>query len=210
MTNLISLQDIAKINLGLNLSQSKESNNLPKNHHYKILSLKNFNQSVCLKEHYITENLSRAVPLDKKFIIHSNDILVKLVAPISAIFIQNAPPNLIYTHFIAKISLTSKIFEPEFLAFYIHYAMSIRKQLMANTLQSTAVALIKLSDLSKITIPLIALSKQNKLINTLKAIERKNEIFRSLILQNQAFSKAILDTFTTDEKFANSTHKDTL
>lgn len=59
-------------------------------------------------------------------------------------------------------------------------------------------------------IPLITSLKQNKLINALKAIERKNEIFRSLILQNQAFSKAILDTFTTDEKFANSTHKDTL
>ncbi|WP_034560247.1 hypothetical protein [Helicobacter macacae] len=58
--------------------------------------------------------------------------------------------------------------------------------------------------------PLITSLKQNKLINALKAIECKNEIFRSLILQNQAFSKAILDTFTTDEKFANSTHKDTL
>lgn len=210
MTNLILLQDTAKINLGLNLSQSKEGDNLPKNHHYKILSLKNFNQSVFLKENYITENLSRAVPLDKKFIIHSNDILVKLVAPISAIFIQNAPPNLICTHSIAKINLTSKIFEPDFLAFYIHYSMNLRKQLMANTLQSTAVALIKLSDLSKIKIPLITLHKQKKLINILKAIERKNEIFRSLILQNQAFSKAILDTFTTDEKFANSTHKDAL
>ena len=210
MPNLIYLQDIAKINLGLNLSQSKEGNDLPKNHHYKILSLKNFNQSICLKENYVAENLSRAIPLDKKFIIHSNDILVKLVAPISAIFIQNAPPNLIYTHFVAKISLTSDIFEPEFLAFYIHYSINLRKQLMANTLQSTAVALIKLSDLSKITIPLIALPKQKKLINTLKAIERKNEIFRSLILQNQAFSKAILDTFTTNEMPTNSTHKDTL
>lgn len=52
--------------------------------------------------------------------------------------------------------------------------------------------------------------KQNKLINTLKAIERKNEIFCSLILQNQAFSKAILDTFTTNEMPTNSTRKDTL
>lgn len=208
--NFVTLQDIAKITLGLNLSLSKEGDNLPKNHHYKILSLKNFNQSVYLKENYVAENLFRAIPLDKKFIIHSNDILVKLVTPFSTIFIQNAPPNLIYTQFIAKINLTSKIFEPEFLAFYIHYSTNSRKQLMANTLQSTAVALIKLSDLSKLKIPLITPPKQKKLINTLKAIERKNEIFRSLILQNQAFSKAILDTFTTNEMPTNSTHKDTL
>ena len=203
----IALQDIAKIGLGLNLNQSKEGNNLPKNHHYKILSLKNFNQSVFFTENYITENLVRTIPLDEKFIIHSNDILIKLVAPISAIFIQNAPPNLIYTHFVAKINPISNIFEPEFLAFYIHYSINIRKQLMANTLQSTAIALIKLSDLSKIKIPLITLHEQKKLINILKAIERKDKILHSLIAQNQSFSKAILDKFTpkTNTNFTQRT-----
>lgn len=199
--NFISLQDIAKINIGFNLNQSKESNILPKNHHYNILSLKNFAQSICLKENFITESLVRAVPLNDKFIIRKNDILIRLVAPILAIFIQNAPPNLIYPHSTAKITLTNPSFNPKFLAFYLN-STAIKKQLLANTLQSTAVSLIKLSDLSKIQIPLITIHEQEKIVQILALAQRKDEILRSLILQNQNFSKAILDKFTQNTNSA--------
>ena len=201
----IELQDIANIRLGININQSKESDILPKNHHYNILSLKNFAQSVCLKENFISENLVRAVPLNEKFIIRKNDILIKLVAPILAIFIQNAPPNLIYPHSMAKISLISADFNPKFLAYYIHYATALKRQLLANTLQSTAVSLIKLSDLSKIQIPLITIHEQEKIVRILTLTQRKDEILHSLILQNQNFSKAILDKFTQNTNSAQRT-----
>lgn len=202
--NFVLLQDIATINIGFNLSQSKESDILPKNYHYNILSLKNFSQSVCLSKDYITENLTRATLLSEKFIIRKNDILVKLVAPVCAICIQDAPPNLTYPHSMAKITLTNAHFQPDFLAFYIHYSTAVKKQLIANTLQSTAVSLMKLSDLSKLKIPLILPYEQEKITQILKLIERKNEIFHSLILENQAFSKAILDKFTQN---TNSTQR---
>ena len=199
--NFLLLQDIAKINIGFNLNQSKESDTLPKNHHYHTLSLKNFAQSVCLKENFITENLVRTAPLNDKFLICKNDILIKLVAPISAIFIQNAPQNLIYPHSTAKVTLTNPSFNPKFLAYYIHYATALKRQLLANTLQSTAVSLIKLSDLSKLKIPLITTQNQEKIMQILTLAQRKDEILNSLILQNQNFSKAILDKFTQNTNF---------
>lgn len=204
--NFITLENIAKISSGFNPSQSKESEILPKNHHYSTLSLKNFNQSVCLSKDYISESLARSALINEKFIIRPNDILVKLIAPIWAIFIQATPPNLIYTHSVAKISPTSTDFLPEFLAFYFN-SLAVKRQLMANTLQSTTVALIKISDLSKLQIPLIALSEQTKIVQILRLAQRKNEILHSLIAQNQSFSKAILDKFTpkTNTNFTQRT-----
>ena len=201
MAHSVLLQEIADITLGFNIGRDKLSkfnrHNViaPHDYSYQVLSLKAFNNGIYLNQNaQNTESLSTATPINEKFLVQENDILIKLIAPVSALFVQNSAPNAIFPHSMVKITLKSPAFSPKFLAFYLN-SSHIKRQLKANILQSTSLSLVKISDLARLLVPQIPLAEQEKALKILDLSERKNDILHSLIKVNQSLSKAVLSHF---------------
>ena len=193
----IRLKDIAKINVGLVLNRKKANLSKDDKFYYNIVSLKSFNEDAIYDNTFSDEFISNE-QIKEDYQVKQGDILLRLRKPNLALFIDKEYENLIYSSLIVRIKLQDDKFDANFLAYYLNSNI-VKKELLQEVV-GTAIPMIKVADVSKISIPLISLNRQKKIVEYLKLAKQENELLQKLINQKQKHSKEIFETILQGEK----------
>lgn len=193
----IRLKDIAKINVGLVLNRKKANLSKDDKFYYNIVSLKSFNEDAIYDNTFSDEFISNE-QIKEDYQVKQGDILLRLRKPNLALFIDKEYENLIYSSLIVRIKLQDDKFDANFLAYYLNSNI-VKKELLQEVV-GTAIPMIKVADVSKISIPLISLNRQKKIVKYLKLAKQENELLQKLINQKQKHSKEIFETILQGEK----------
>lgn len=170
------LKDIADIKTGLLLDR-KKAHLSDKNFHYKVISLKGFDESAVYDES-LSENCTTFEKLKERYLVQKEDILVRLRGEICAVYISKNYENMIFNSLIARLRIKDKNFYPQFIAYFIN-SLAAKKALYKDIV-GTRIALISLENLARLNVPSLSLEKQRQIIiyqkNALKEIALLKEL----------------------------------
>lgn len=189
----VKLKDIAKIKTGLVINRKKADRSEDDKFHYKLVSLKSFNENAIYYNIFADEFISNEQIKDD-YKVQQGDILLRLREPNFAVFIDKEYKDLIYSSLMVCVKLQDDRFDPHFIAHYLNG--NIVKKALSSELSGTTIPMIKVADVNEIEIPLISLDKQKNIVKYLKLAHQENELLQNLINQKQKDLKKIFEILT--------------
>lgn len=173
----MQLKNIASVKTGLVLSRKRADSKKNAVIHYKQINLRainsdgqvNFDE---LENYYADEKLSN------DYITQENDIIVKLIEPFTAVYINKQLEGLLIPSHYCIIKDVNKKFIPKFIYFYLN-SQAVVKELY-NSLQGTVIKNIRPSTLQKLNIAEIPLEEQQNIVKLLDLQEQKLLLLKKL------------------------------
>ena len=192
----VKLGDLSTVRTGLVVARKKAQLDSPKKIEYKQISLRCFDNGVKLDKSK-KEIFTSAEKINAKYLTQYGDVVVRLRAPSSAVYIEKEDVGLLIHSLLAVIRVDSKLINAKYLAYYInsHNAQRILKQ----DVKGTAIPMLKTKDLEGLKISLPTLEKQNKLVQFLELADKERELLVKLAYEKEQLSQAILNNIIKEE-----------
>jgi len=139
-----------------------------------------------------------AEEIDSRYLTHEGDIVVRLRAPSSAVYIEKEDEELLIHSLLAVIRVKSNMIDAKYLAYYLnaHTTQRILKQ----DVKGTAIPMLKTKDLEQLNITLPPIEKQKKLVQFLELADKERALLNSLVNEKKQLSQTILDTIIEQNK----------
>jgi|LWDU01.1.fsa_nt_gi restriction endonuclease S subunit len=188
----MKLKDIAKIKTGLVLSRKKAAL-YEVRISYKQLTLKSFSNSTAINL-FTLDDFSSADEIKSDYLTQEGDVVVRLRAPSTAIYIDKSMQGLVVSSLMVMIRLNDPNINNKFLA---HYLNSGSIQRIFNiAIKGTAIPMIGTRDVAELDVNLPSLAQQNKTVKIMSLLYREQEILKELSIKKQIFTQNTLNTIT--------------
>lgn len=194
------VNDIASIRTGLVLNRYKYNAKSEKMFIYKQVGLSCFHSSIFLDGSKADEFESGRT-IDGKYLTKEGDILVRLRAPVEAVFVSKESEGLIIPSLLAVIRVDDSQINPAYLAYYLNTRYIARR--LNRELKGTSIPMIKTNDIESLELLAPSLIKQKKLIDFLYAVQKEKNLLQKLIDEKEQLSQTILDTIIQQSKEMN-------
>lgn len=188
----IKLKELADIKIGLPLERKKAKPISSDKIEYKLLTLKSFadlNNSTNL--HY--EIFIADSGINSQYLTKENDVIVRLRAPTTAIYVNSRNTALIVPSLMAIITnIDASILDSKYLTYYLN-SQYIQNQLLKNS-QGTSIAMTKRTDLMELEINLPPLEKQQKIVNYIDTANQEIDLLNRLINEKNKLKTEVFET----------------
>ncbi|MCB4781990.1 MAG: restriction endonuclease subunit S [Sulfurovum sp.] len=191
------LNEMASIRTGLVISRKKAQLDSGYKIEYEQISLRCFGVGVKLdktqKDIFVSSE-----EIDGKYFTQEGDVVVRLRAPSSAVYIEKEDVGLIIHSLLAVIRVDSNVLDAKYLSYYInaHSAQRILKQ----DVKGTAIPMLKTKDLEQLKITLPPIEKQKELVKFLELSDKERKLLLHLAHTKQQLSQTILNTIIQQYK----------
>ncbi|MCB4746339.1 MAG: restriction endonuclease subunit S [Sulfurovum sp.] len=191
------LNEMASIRTGLVISRKKAQLDSGYKIEYEQISLRCFGAGVKLdktqKDIFVSSE-----EIDGKYFTQEGDVVVRLRAPSSAVYIEKEDVGLIIHSLLAVIRVDSNVLDAKYLSYYInaHSAQRILKQ----DVKGTAIPMLKTKDLEQLKITLPPIEKQKELVKFLELSDKERKLLLHLAHTKQQLSQTILNTIIQQYK----------
>ena len=183
------LGSLASIHTGVVTGRKKASN--PTAHAYKLLTLKSFGEDGTLVAEE-TDDFFAKEPLPEKYLTREGDVIVRLRAPIRAVYVGPSQEGLLVSSLFALIRVTTDRLSPRYLCDYINSATAQR--MLAESIKGTAITTIKNKDLERLAVVLPPLEEQRKLERFTAAARHEAELLRRRLQAGKELAHGVFET----------------
>ena len=200
------LGEVAEVRTGLVLSRKKAADNAKVKIEYKALNLK-----CVMSEGYLnlenTEEYNATERLKPEYLTNTNDILVRLSAPYTVIFITDASQcgYVIPSHF-AIVRADETKSAPEYLNWFLKRD-TVKQKIMQNVSGSTAFGTISSGFIANLEMRDIPITEQKVVGNILLLAEKEQELLYKLAEAKAIYSKAVVNEIYDKIKRGNKNDK---
>ncbi len=195
----VFLGEIATVRTGLVTARKKAKLDSPRHIPYEQISLKYFGTGVRLnrlgqeKEVFIASE-----ELESKYLTQEGDVVVRLRAPSSAVYVEKEDEGLLIHSLLAVIRVKSDKVDAKYLAYYLNARATQR--VLKQDVKGTAIPMLKTKDLERLEVILPPLEKQKKLVAFLELTDKEQILLQRLSEEKQRLSQAFLDTIIQQNK----------
>ena len=195
----VFLSDIATVRTGLVIARKKAQLDSPSKIEYEQISLKYFCAGVALtKPEKEKDIFVAAEKIDRKYFTREGDVVVRLRAPSSAVYIEKEDEGLLIHSLLAVIRVHSNQVDAKYLAYYLN-AQTIQR-ILKQDVKGTAIPMLKTKDLEQLAITLPPIEKQKALVQFLELADKEQILLQRLAEEKQRLSQAFLDTIIQQNK----------
>ena len=195
----IKLANLSAVRTGLVISRKKAKLDSPNKIEYEQISLRCFDNGIKLDKSK-KEIFTSAEKIDAKYLTQEGDVVVRLRAPSSAVYIEKEDEGLLIHSLLAVIRVDSKLLNAKYLAYYIN--SNNAQRILKQDVKGTAIPMLKTKDLEELNITLPTLEKQKKLVKFLEISDKERALLIELANEKQQLSQTILDTIIEQNKEA--------
>jgi restriction endonuclease S subunit len=196
------LGDIATVRTGLVAARKKAKLDSPDKTEYEQISLRYFGAGVKLaKPEKEKDIFLSAEEIDTKYLTQEGDVVVRLRAPSSAVYIEKEDEGLLIHSLLAVICVKNNVIDPKYLAYYLN--ASTTQRILKQDVKGTAIPMLKTKDLEQLAITLPPIEKQKKLVRFLELADKESALLLSLANEKKQLSQTILDTIIQQNKEKN-------
>ena len=195
----IKLGNLSTVRTGLVISRKKAKLDSPNKIEYEQISLRCFDNGIKLDKSK-KEIFTSAEKIDAKYLTQEGDVIVRLRAPSSAVYIEKEDEGLLIHSLLAVIRVDSKLLNAKYLAYYIN--SNNAQRILKQDVKGTAIPMLKTKDLEELNITLPTLEKQKKLVKFLETSDKERALLIELANEKQQLSQTILDTIIEQNKEA--------
>ena len=193
------LAEVARIQTGLVTTRKMKNDSGSKTIEYNLLNLKCISESGKINTAY-AEKFLLSTSLKSHYLSQKNDILLRLSAPYTAVFIEREEHcgYVIPSHF-AIIRVDSVRTNPHYI-FWILCQKKTRSVLFQNSSGSTVLGNINVGLISKLPIRNLPLLQQNYIGELARLEQREQELFQMLAEEKKRYSTYLLNSIYEDSK----------
>ena len=186
------LGEVAEVRTGLVLSRKKAPDDAKEKIKYKALNLKCVMPEGYLNLEYAEEFVVKE-RLKPEYITKTNDILVRLSAPYTVVFITDSSQcgYVIPSHF-AIVRADEKRSAPEYLNWFLKRD-TVKQKIMQNVSGSTAFGTISSGFIANLEMRDIPIAEQKVVGNILLLAEKEQEILYKLAEAKAKYRKAVVN-----------------
>lgn len=200
------LGEVAEVRTGLVLSRKKAPDDAKEKIKYKALNLKSVMPEGYLNLEYAKEFVVKE-RLKPEYITKTNDILVRLSAPYTVVFITDSSQcgYVIPSHFaIVRADETRSV--PEYLNWFLKRD-TVKQKIMQNVSGSTAFGTISSGFIANLEMRYIPITEQKVVGNILLLAEKEQELLYKLAEAKAIYSKAVVNEIYDKIKRGNKNDK---
>ncbi|HLX55340.1 MAG TPA: restriction endonuclease subunit S [Aquella sp.] len=188
------LKDLVDSNVGLPLERKRRSYLNEKSYTYNSLTLKSFASALNISAD-TTDQFIASEQIGTQYLAETNNVIVRLRAPVRAIYIDVNNSGLLISSLMAKITIIfPNLLDSRYLALFIN-SVQAQNQLQKN-LKNTTIPMVKISDIMNLEISLPSLDEQIKIVQFIEASSREIELLNQLIEQKSNLRNQIFDNLT--------------
>ncbi|HHV38228.1 MAG TPA: restriction endonuclease subunit S [Tepidimicrobium sp.] len=184
----MKLGEIAKIRTGLVLTRKKASIKYEVKDIYKLITLKNIGDNGVLNKEAF-ETFPSNDKLGKEYFTQKGDILIRLSAPYTAIYIDERIEGLLVPSYFSIIRLKTQKYIPEYIAWYLNSDRAKREFIKSQT--GTAMSTTNKTVLSSIDIKEISINQQKDIAKIQELYLKERELLSRLIEEKEKYYKGI-------------------
>ena len=191
------LGEFATVRTGLVLSRKKAEPDFEQSRVYEQVSMRCFDSSVKIDKEHI-DAFNAVENIDSRYLTQKGDVLLRLRAPSSAVYIAKEDEGLLISSLLAVIRVDDAKVDAKYLAYYINSKASQR--ILKQETKGTAIPMLKTKDLENLEVVLPSLVKQKELVRFLELADKEKDLLQKLIDEKQKLSQTILDTIIQQNK----------
>jgi restriction endonuclease S subunit len=184
-----TLGQLANIRTGVVTGRKKADNSTP--YAYNLLTLKCFGEDGTLL-HDETDDFVAKEPLSDEYFTREGDVIVRLRAPIRAVYVGPTQEGLLVSSLFALIRVTTDRLLPRYLCDYINSATAQR--MLAENIKGTAITTIKNKDLERLAVVLPPLDEQRKLVRFTTAARHEAQLLRQRLQAGRQLAHGVFET----------------
>jgi len=189
--NNLKLKDISNLRTGIVTSRKKASLSDKEIFTYKTVTLKSFNQNSCLNIND-SDSFESKEKIDSIYLTQTDDILVRLREPVTAIYIDEECQNLLIPSLVSIIRVTKdENINSKFLAYYLN--SNVVKRALESSLKGTTISMIKTKDLEDLNIKLPSLKEQNKIVEFLDLSKEELTLLENLKTEKEKYYSTVFE-----------------
>ena len=191
--------DFATVRTGLVVARKKAKLDSVQQIAYEQISLRYFGTGVKLDRPEEEKDIFvSAEEIDSRYFTQAGDVIVRLRAPSSAVYIEKEDEGLLIHSLLAVIRVKSNKVDAKYLAYYLnaHSTQRILKQ----DVKGTAIPMLKTKDLEQLKVTLPPIEKQKELVKLLELADKERELLLKLANEKKQLSQTILDTIIQQHK----------
>ena len=197
----MKLKEIATIRTGLVLSRKKAAAHGISRHLYRLITLKSFSAAHIFPRIDYFDTFSAAEEVDEPYLGREGDVVVRLRAPVQAVYIDQKSAGSIIPSLMAVVRTESSAVDAAFLAHYLN-TREARKQI-EKKLKGTTIPMIKTKDLDELEVVVPPLDVQRKTVSLMTLSLKERILLEDLISQKQHFAQSALETIIQQYKESN-------
>jgi restriction endonuclease S subunit len=195
------LGDIATVRTGLVLSRKKAKPNSPRAIPYKQISLRCFGDGIRIDRSATHEIFTASEEINDTYFTHEGDVIVRLRAPASALYIDREHTGLLISSLLLVIRLRDDTIDPRYLARYINAPSA--QHLLRPDIKGTTIPALQTKDIQQLTIIYPPLRTQKELVRFLDLSDKERELLRRLADEKRQLAQTVLNTIITQHKEEN-------
>lgn len=187
------LKNLASFHSGLQLSrvQHQEDN---EGFSYKVIRISDFGNFGTLKLENI-EQITFSKPIPKSNLTQEGDVLVRLKAPLSAVYITKDYAGCVFSSVMAVIQTNPSKLSSQYLAYYLNSSMP-QGYFQERSTNGTMMSFLRLIDLKELEIYLPSVEQQKKIVQFIRESNKKiallqEKISAEISLKNERFKQLI-------------------
>ena len=195
----VKIGDIAAVRTGLVIARKKAQLDSPSKIEYEQISLKYFGTGVTLNKPEKEKDIFVAAEkIDRKYFTQKGDVVVRLRAPSSAVYIGKEDEGLLMHSLLAVIRVKSNKVDAKYLAYYLNAQATQR--ILKQDVKGTAIPMLKTKDLERLAVILPPVEKQKVLVRFLELADKERALLYRLAEEKLRLSQAFLDTIIQQNK----------
>ena len=195
----VFLGNIATVRTGLVVARKKAKLDSLQHIKYEQISLRYFSTGIKLdKPEKEKDIFVSAEEIAGKYLTQEGDVVVRLRAPSSAVYIEKEDEGLLIHSLLAVIRVKSDKVDAKYLAYYLNARATQR--VLKQDVKGTAIPMLKTKDLERLEVILPPLEKQKKLVAFLELTDKEQILLHTLAEEKQRLSQAFLDTIIQQNK----------
>ena len=197
------LGDFATVRTGLVTARKKAQLDSVEKIGYRQISLRYFGFGVKLNR-VESETFESKEPVNEKYLTQQGDVVVRLRAPSSAVYIEKEDEGLLIHSLLAVIRMNgnaNNTIDPRYLAYYINATST--QHILKKSIKGTAIPMLKTKDLEelKVSFP-YRIEEQQNLVRLLELSEKERRLLQELSEKKKQLSQSYLDTIIQQNKEA--------
>lgn len=185
----MKLGEIAEIRTGLVLTRKKASFEGDIKAQYRLLSLKNINETGSFNDEPFDDFRSNDT-LDEHFFTELGDVLIRLSQPNTAVWVDGKHIGLLVPSSFAIIKVDQRKCLPEYLAWFLN-SDEVKKE-FERSQAGTRIPTTNKSILETIHVMKVPLEKQTALIEINRLYQREKSLYTRLMQEKERWHKALL------------------
>lgn len=187
---ILKLHDIANVRTGLILTRKRARDTFEVRQEYPLLSLHNIHEDGFFTDEPFDRYLSKEI-LDEQYLTQRGDIVLRLNAPYTAVYIEEEQKGIVFPNYFVAISIDNQSVLPEFVTWYLNTSYVKRKYVKGQT--GTLVPNINRSIILNLSVPDVPLQKQENIAKLHALHLEEQRLYQKLLNEKRTYYRGITE-----------------